>query len=310
VSTIQYINKNFLMFLALSLLFVFTFFLSVSAKGDIRYLAKNQSSDVSLLPVLSDVNSLPILSAQGVIAKDVKSGVILYEKNPYKKLLPASTTKIMTAMVVLDYFDLDRVITVGEVSVEGQKMSLAEGEKITVKNLLYGLLVYSANDAAEVLAENYPGGRTGFIAAMNAKADEFSLESTHFVNPTGLDDDGHVSSAQDMVRLREIAMQDERFSKIVGTKNWIAKSADGSYVHQLTNINELLGKVDGVLGVKTGWTENARENLVSFIDRDGRQVLIALLGSQDRFGETEELIDWIFKSYDWKNAAYVDYSSS
>jgi len=289
--------------------FVVTFTLGLLKDPRMKYLGKNQSSDLSLLPVLSDVNSLPVLSAQGVIAKDIKSGVTLYEKNPEKELLPASTTKIMTAVVSLDYYSLEEIITVDRVIVGGQKMGLVNNEEISVKDLLYGLLVYSANDAAEVLAKNYPGGRENFISEMNRKAHELYLESTVFVNPTGLEDPGHISSAKDLVRLSEIAMQDKRFSEIVGTKNWVAKSVDGSQVHYLTNINELLGKVDGVLGVKTGWTENARENLVSFIERGDKQILIALLGSQDRFGETEELINWIFESYDWKNIEYVHYST-
>ncbi|KKQ95870.1 MAG: hypothetical protein UV74_C0013G0475 [Candidatus Woesebacteria bacterium GW2011_GWB1_43_14] len=305
----QSINKNYIAFLSLSLVFVVTFTLGLLKDPRMKYLGKNQSSDLSLLPVLSDVNSLPVLSAQGVIAKDIKSGVTLYEKNPEKELLPASTTKIMTAVVSLDYYSLEEIITVDRVIVGGQKMGLVNNEEISVKDLLYGLLVYSANDAAEVLAKNYPGGRENFISEMNRKAHELYLESTVFVNPTGLEDPGHISSAKDLVRLSEIAMQDKRFSEIVGTKNWVAKSVDGSQVHYLTNINELLGKVDGVLGVKTGWTENARENLVSFIERGDKQILIALLGSQDRFGETEELINWIFESYDWKNIEYVHYSA-
>jgi len=309
VTIAQSINKNYIAFLSLSLVFVVTFTLGLLKDPRMKYLGKNQSSDLSLLPVLSDVNSLPVLSAQGVIAKDIKSGVTLYEKNPEKELLPASTTKIMTAVVSLDYYSLEEIITVDRVIVGGQKMGLVNNEEISVKDLLYGLLVYSANDAAEVLAKNYPGGRENFISEMNRKAHELYLESTVFVNPTGLEDPGHISSAKDLVRLSEIAMQDKRFSEIVGTKNWVAKSVDGSQVHYLTNINELLGKVDGVLGVKTGWTENARENLVSFIERGDKQILIALLGSQDRFGETEELINWIFESYDWKNIEYVHYSA-
>jgi D-alanyl-D-alanine carboxypeptidase (penicillin-binding protein 5/6) len=99
-------------------------------------------------------------------------------------------------------------------------------------------------------------------------------------------------------------MEDPRFAEIVGTKTQVVRSIDGKIAHYLTNINELLGKIPGVLGVKTGWTENARENLVTYVNRDGHRVMIAVLGSQDRFGETKELIDWIYSSYQWQEVKY------
>jgi D-alanyl-D-alanine carboxypeptidase len=183
-------------------------------------------------------------------------------------------------------------------------MGLINGEKMKVEDLLYGLLVYSANDAAEVLAQNYPGGRDAFVGAMNAKAVELHLENTSFKNPTGLDGNGHVTTARDLIRGASLAMQIPEFARIVGTKQAVVKSENGKIVHRLTNINELLGVVEGVLGVKTGWTENARENLVTYIERDNKKIMIALLGSQDRFGETKELIDWIFANYAWKEVKY------
>ena len=139
---------------------------------------------------------------------------------------------------------------------------------------------------------------------MNQKAKDLNLKNTHFVNPTGLDADNHYSTARDMTRLSEIAMQNEKFAQIVKTKEKIVRSVDGKFVHYLTNINKLLGSVDGVLGIKTGWTEEARENLVTYIQRGNKRIFIALLGSQDRFGETKELIDWVFANYEWKSLAY------
>ena len=253
------------------------------------------------IPVLAQSATFPIVSAQAALAVDLNSGVSFYEKNPDKSLLPASTTKIVTALVALDYYPLDKVLTVGKVTVEGQKMGLVTGEKIKVLDLLYGLLVYSANDAAEVLAENHPGGYEAFVSAMNVKAINLSLKNTKFSNPAGLDDgDGHTTTARDLVRVSSVAMQVPEFAKIVGTKSIVVKSTDGKIVHRLTNINELLGKVVGVEGVKTGWTEGARENLVTYINRDNHKVMIAILGSQDRFGETQEIIDWIFRNYTWQ----------
>lgn len=251
------------------------------------------------LPVLSDGSSFPIISAQGAFAVDLDSGVSLYEKNADNPLLPASTTKIITALVALDAFKLDDVLTVGKISVAGQKMGLKEGEQIKFEDLLYGLLVYSANDAAETIAGLYPGGRDSFISAMNNKATELSLKNTHFDNPVGLDADGQRSTAKDLVRASEVAMRNPEFARIVGTKNVLIKDVSGKLSYNLNNVNELLGSVPGVMGVKTGWTENARENLVTYVVRDDHKVMIAILGSQDRFGETKELIDWIFGNYKW-----------
>lgn len=260
------------------------------------------------LPVISKEVSFPIVSAQAALAIDMNSQVSLYEKRADSPYLPASTTKIITALVAMEYYPLNLPLKVPDVRVEGQKMGLLTGEEIEVEDLLYGLLVYSANDAAEVLAQNFPasptggpGGRDLFIVAMNLKAKELGLVHSRFSNPAGLDDgDGHVTTARDLIRVSEIAMKNPLFAKIVSTREKTVSSSNGRIVHKLKNINELLGSVDGVLGVKTGWTENARENLVTYIERDGHRVMIALLGSQDRFGETRELIDWIFLSYTWQ----------
>lgn len=251
-------------------------------------------------PVLKTSN-FPILSAQGAIVVDLTTRSVLYQKDPDKRLLPASTTKITTALVTLDSYNLGDVIKVNKMKVEGQKMGLVAGEDITIDSLLYGLLVYSGNDAAEVLAENYPGGKEKFIEAMNKKALDLGLLNTSFTNPAGFEDPEHFSTARDLVALSEYAMKNREFADIVATKEKDVASVDNRIVHKLVNINKLLGAVPGVLGVKTGWTENARESLVTYIDRDGKKLMIALLGSQDRFGETKELIDWTYMNYEWKD---------
>ncbi|OGM05819.1 hypothetical protein A2125_01945 [Candidatus Woesebacteria bacterium GWB1_43_5] len=263
-----------------------------------------------LRPLLKGgVKTYPVISAQAILVQDLDSGVSLYEKNPDILVLPASTTKIITSLVAMDYYQPKNVLTVSGVLVEGQKMGLVSGEKISVNDLLYGLLVYSANDAAEALAQNYCDnnvtttgqncGRNYFIDAMNKKAHELGLKNTKFTNPSGLDGNSHYSTARDLVIVSAEAMKNPFFAQIVATTEKVVKSMDNKIVHKLININELLGKVDGVLGVKTGWTEGARENLVTYVDRGGKKVMIALLGSQDRFGETEELINWIFDNYEW-----------
>lgn len=271
------------------------------------YIANATEYEVSDLPVLKDKNSFPVLTAQGVYAYDVDSGVVLYEKNPDMILFPASTTKIITALVAMDSYTMDQVLNVGTLKVVGSKMGLLWHEQMTTHDLLYGLLVLSANDAAEVFASNYPEGREGFVAKMNEKAKELHAYNTNFKNPSGLDQDGQMTTAKDLARIASQAMQKPEFAQIVGTKEYTAKSADGNIVHPLSNRNELLGKVDGVLGIKTGWTENARENLVTYVNRNNRKVIISLLGSQDRFSETEELINWIYENFEWKNLSTEQY---
>lgn len=246
-------------------------------------------------------DNFPVLSAQGVFAFDLDSSVVLYEKNPDQKLLPASTTKMITALVSLDEYNLDQVVSAGHVRVEGQKMGLEWNEKMKVRDLLYGLLIHSGNDAAEVLAMDVPGGRDAFVAQMNAKAKELHADNTHFENPSGLDAPTQRTTAHDLAKIASYALKNPVFANYVSTIKYTAKSADGKITHYLTNRNELLGKVDGVLGVKTGWTEAARENLVTYIDRDNHRVVIALLGSQDRFGESKDLIEWIYKNYQWED---------
>ena len=303
---IKDLNKNFLYFLMVCFVFISSFsFIGLKEEGqDSSLIGKNNEKVFADLPEIKDDFSFPIVSAQAVLAVDLNSGVTLYEKEADKKLLPASTTKIVTSLVAMEYYPLDKILTVGNVNVDGQKMNLVYGEKISVENLLYGLLVYSANDAAEVLAQNYLGGRNGFVFAMNQKAKELYLTNTYFSNPSGLDGNGHFSTARDLVRVSWVAMKNPLFSKIVSTKEKTIKSEDKKIVHRLTNINKLLNEEEGIMGVKTGWTKEARENLVTYVERDKKKILIAVLGSQDRFGETKELIDWIFENYKWEKVFF------
>jgi D-alanyl-D-alanine carboxypeptidase (penicillin-binding protein 5/6) len=259
------------------------------------------------IPVLKDNTTLtfPIISAQAALALDLDTMVPLYEKNPDTTFLPASTTKIVTALVAMDFYSDNDVLVVNSEGIDGQKMGLVEGEQISAGSLLDGLLIYSANDAAEVLAANYDGGREAFVQAMNEKANELNLINTHFENPTGFDGGRHFSTARDLIRVAIVAMQNPRFSNIVKQKEKVVASIDGAIKHKLISTNQLLSEVDGVKGVKTGWTENARENLVTYIERDGKRIMIALLGSQDRFGETKELISWIYNNYEWQEVKFT-----
>ena len=243
----------------------------------------------------------PTLSAKSAYAIDLKTKKVLFAQNEREPALPASTTKIATAIVALSHYKPTDVLTIGKISIDGQKMNLVEGEQITAQDLLYGLLVFSANDAAEALAQSYPGGRVNFINAMNQLARNLSLEKTNFTNPSGVDEYLHFSSAYDLVKLADYGIKDPLFSQIVSTEKYKAYSTDRKIVHEMKNINELLGEMPGVLGVKTGWTENSGEDLVTLYEKNGNKILMSVLGSTDRFGETKEVLEWITQNYFWGN---------
>jgi len=214
----------------------------------------------------------------------------------------------MTALVSLDYYKLSDVLTVGKLEVNGETIKLVEGEKMTVENLLYGLLVASGNDAALVLAQNYPGGQINFVQAMNQKAQDLNLTHTYFANPTGLDSnkegkiltDFSYTTALDLARLAAFALKNENFLRFVSTTNITISDIQGKIFHKLDNVNELLGKFSGVKGVKTGWTEEAGECLVGYTERDNHGLITVIMGSQDRFGETTKLVNWVFGNFQWQ----------
>lgn len=242
----------------------------------------------------------PNISANGVLIEDFNSGFIFYTKDPNKRLPIASTTKIMTAMVAAAYFKPNEVLTATSTSLaNGSSMGLKAGEQITFRSLLYGLLLNSGNDAAFTIAANYPGGVAGFVAAMNKKGQELGLSNTHFDNPAGFDNPNHYSSASDLAKIASLAAQDSQFARVVSTKETIVESLDKEMVHPLKNLNKLLN-IPGVLGIKTGFTPQAKENLIGLIERDNHKVLTIVLGSDDRFGETQSLIEWVYSDFTWE----------
>lgn len=240
------------------------------------------------------------ISAYGVVVLDVASGIFLYKRNEGVELAPASTTKILTALVALDYYDSDAILTVDTVVNNGQAMGLVKGERMTLENMLYGALVYSGNDAAYTLAENYPGGVDAFILAMNAKASALHLTGSHFTNPIGFDDPLHKMTAIDLARLASVAISNKLIAKIVSVPQITVSDITFTYFHSLKNVNQLLGKIPGVGGIKTGWTEEAGENLVTLVERDGHKEIIVILHSKDRFEDTKNIINWIYSMHQWE----------
>ncbi len=259
------------------------------------------------LPENITLSQPPELSANGVMIVDLPSGMTLFEKNPDEKLLPASTTKIMTALVTLGEYQLSDIVRVRTVISEGQVMGLVPGEMITVENLLYGILVHSANDAAYALAEHFPSGVEGFVAKMNQKAADLSLTNTHFTNPIGFDDEAHYTTAEDLARLSRVALQHPVITKIAAVPQITVSDSQYIYFHPLKNVNELVGKIPGVGGLKTGWTLHAGQSVVTTVQRNSHQVLFVILKSNDRFGETEQLIEWVFTNFRWRNLSPSPY---
>lgn len=241
----------------------------------------------------------PILSARAILIRDVKSDTTLYHKDSNVRLPIASTTKVMTAMVASEYFKLDSVLEVGDsAGIDGASVGLMKGEKITFNSLLLGMLLNSGNDAAFTIAENYPGGLGNFVLAMNQKVARMKLPNTHFDNPAGFDSPTHFSSANDLARITQEAIKDQTLAKIFSTKETEVLSFDSKYRHKLSNLNILLSEVHGVLGVKTGYTREAKENLITLVNR-GSEVIVVVLGSDDRFSDSKALIEWTYNNFVW-----------
>lgn len=244
---------------------------------------------VSVLPTAQGVQT----SAQCAVVMDSDSGRLLYEKNADTRSLIASTTKIMTALVVCEQCNvLDRVEIMPEaVGIEGSSMYLQAGEVLTVQELLYGLMLHSGNDAAVALAIYCGGTVEGFVQLMNDEACRLGLKDTHFENPNGLDDEHHYSTARDLARLTAAAMRNPIFAKTVSTKSVRAGE------RHLTNHNKLLWRYEGADGVKTGYTKAAGRILVSTAKRDGRRLIVVTINDPDDWQDHSRLLDMGFDQY-------------
>lgn len=245
------------------------------------------------------------LSAEAVTVVDLDSAAILLTKNQDQRLAPASTTKIMTALVARELYSLDQVLTVpAELSVIGHTIGFTAGQEFLAEELFKALLINSGNDAAVVLAANHPQGLSGFVEAMKQKAQELGLKKTSFVNPSGLDAAAHYTTAFELSLLARELMKDEFLRELVKTETAEISDITGQSHYYLDNTNQQLGKELGVVGIKTGTTNLAGQALVTQVNRlaDGeeRSVLIVLLGSQDRYLDAKAIIDWIFSHYQWR----------
>jgi D-alanyl-D-alanine carboxypeptidase (penicillin-binding protein 5/6) len=224
----------------------------------------------------------------------------LWARDSEARRAMASTTKIMTAVVVLERANLDDVVTVGkvELKVGESAMGLKAGERITVRDLLQGMLIQSGNDAAAALAIHVGGSVEGFVKLMNEKASKLDMPNTHYLNPHGLDVPGHYTSAQDLTALSRYAMRIPEFRRIVGT--YKTKTVTEKYTHVLTNHNLMLNQYAGAEGIKTGWTDEAGYCIVAAAKRGDIELVATVLGAASeagRFGQATRLLDWGFRHY-------------
>lgn len=248
--------------------------------------------EISYYPVLTE-SIRPNISAKAAVVMDNDSKVILFAKNPKLVFSMASTTKIMTALVSMDYYNLDDVLTVKTTGVGGITIGLKKGQRILFKDLLHAMLLPSSNDAALTLAQNYPGGEKAFINKMNEYARLLHLFNTSFADPAGLLDGEDHTTPLELARLSSVALKNKIFSKIVATKHKTISDVDGLFSYSIFNLNRLLG-IDGINGVKTGFTDEAGQVLVTSKKTSSGHTLIAVvMDSEDRFLDTKNLLDFV-----------------
>lgn len=259
---------------------------------------------ITLLPL--QVFACPVSSGEAVL--EVETGRVLYSHYADKKLSPASTTKILTAIIIIEDCDLDVIIKVpaSAANVEGSSIYLVEGETLTIRDLLYGLMLRSGNDCATALALHHSGTINKFAKVMNKKAKEIGAESSHFMNPHGLPVKDHYTTAHDLGMIAAYAMRNETFAQIVKTKFWTIPDGGCGYTRNLINKNKMLTQYDGADGVKTGFTKEAGRCLVSSATRNNMHLVSVVLNSPSMYERSGEILDVAFSKYEMVDV--FDYS--
>jgi D-alanyl-D-alanine carboxypeptidase len=296
-----------LLLIPLILLMILAILVTLNKKASENLQAKRLSSqtslDVSRYPLVRE-NYTPFVSAKTAIAVDAQTQGIVFSKNPDVRFSMASTVKIMTALVALDHYKANAILTVKSGGIDGTTLNIKKGESFYFEDLLYAMLLPSANDAAVAIVDNYPGGKEAFVKKMNEKAKTFHLDNTQFSEATGLDDDGNFTTVVDLSRLATQAMQNRDFTKIVSTQQKIITNQSKSRQYVLVNLNRLLG-TNGVNGIKTGTTEGAGEVLVTSSIQHGRMFIIVVMNSLDRFSDTNAILNYIAENVTFVSPSYV-----
>ena len=260
--------------------------------------------EINLVQATAEIQEEPNINSRHAIIYDRTSGEILYGKKENERCKMASTTKIITATVVLEKANLSDVVEVSKkaAGTGGSRLGLKAIDKISVNDLLYGLMLCSGNDAAVALAEHVGGDLSGFANLMNEKAKELKLENTNFVTPHGLDEEQHYTTAYELAKITDYALGIPKFAEIVRTKNYTVTINGNS--KNLNNTNELLGNLNGVYGVKTGFTNGANRCLVTSIKRDDLDVICVVLGADTKKHRTKDsikLIEFVYSKYEMVN---------
>ena len=233
------------------------------------------------------------LSARSAVLYSPDTNEFLYSENADARLPMASTTKIMTALVALENSDITRVVEIADeaIGVEGSSLYLKRGEAMTMEDLLYGLMLRSANDAALAIAYEISGGVYEFAELMNSKASELGLTDTHFENPHGLDSPLHYTTAKELAVIASAALKNETFKKIVSTKKTTITNEDGE-ARLIINHNKLLRLYDGAIGVKTGFTKKSGRSLVGAVEKDGLSFITVTINAPDDWNDHKKLFDY------------------
>lgn len=264
-------------------------------KSVICFLTMISLSGSISLPAFAQAE-IPSVSAVSAILINADTGAVVYEKNAYEQRAMASTTKIMTALLTAEAGDLDSKFTVDSyaINVEGTSMGLRRGDIVTRRALIYGMLLPSGNDAANAAAVNISGSMGAFAELMNKKAASLGLKNTRFVNPSGLDAKGHYTTAYDLAKLTMAALENPVFSEICRCVDAQVEYGNPPYLRSLGNSNKMLWQYDGCIGVKTGFTDNARRCLVSAAERNGVRLIAVTLNAPDDWSDHTKMLDYGF----------------
>lgn len=254
-----------------------------------------------VIQTANEVTEKPKINSRYAVVIDRQSKAILYGRNENMKTKMASTTKIMTALIVIENTNLNNIVEVSAkaAGTGGSRLKIKKGDKITVRDLLYGLMLRSGNDAAVALAEYIGGDISGFAKLMNEKVEELGLSNTHFETPHGLDSEGHYTTPYELAVLTDYALHNKVFAEIVNTKSCTITIND--IPRTISNTNELLGNLNGVYGVKTGFTNGAGRCLVTAIKRGNLDVICIVLGADTkkiRTTDSVKLIEYTFSNFE------------
>lgn len=286
--------------LVLLIVMVNNFFVYADDENELLNEPIIEENDKKEIEAAASSNTKPTINSRRYAIYDRLSGRCIYGKDENKQTAMASTTKIMTAIIVVENCKLEDIVTITAkaAGTGGSTLGINKDDKITVNDLIYGLMLRSGNDAAVALAIHTAGSVEEFANMMNQKAKQLNLKNTHFVTPHGLDNEEHYTTAYELAKITDYALKNKTIAKIVATKSTTIYINE--MPRQINNTNELLGNVEGVYGVKTGFTNNAGRCLVTSVKRGDMDLIVVVLGAdtrKDRAKDSMKLIEYAFKKY-------------